>query len=147
MNPGQLPSRFANKRIKGSAAAWHSDYRGVVEGLHRRRRRETVSRRSFNAIIMSRRAAAKAASVESDDDDAAADANEEAVEVDSSDDDVVVAAAKPAAKKGSSGADHVEELLGQLQNTYESYTIAGSDKNTAKNMALLRMVQNCHWMN
>ena len=90
---------------------------------------------------MSRRAAAKAASVESDDDDAAADANEEAVEVDSSDDDVVVAAAKPAAKKGSKRADHVEELLGQLQNTYENYTIAGSDKNTAKNMALLRMVQ------
>ena len=90
---------------------------------------------------MGRKAAAKAASVESDDDDANANADEEAPEVDSSDDDEDIAAAKPAAKKGSKRADHVHELLGQLEETYENYTIAGSDKNTAKNMALLRMVQ------
>ena len=30
------PSRFANKHSKESTAACHSDYRGVVEGLHRR---------------------------------------------------------------------------------------------------------------
>ena len=89
---------------------------------------------------MSRKAAVATAAASSDD-DANADANEEAVEVESSDEDVVVAAAKPAAKKGSKRADHVEELLGQLEETYENYTIAGSDKNTSKNIALLRMVQ------
>ena len=87
---------------------------------------------------MSRRVAKAAADAEADDDAADADADDVVDEVDSSDEDVVVAAAKPAAKKGSKRADHVEELLGQLQNTYENYTIAGSDKNTAKNMALLR---------
>ena len=90
---------------------------------------------------MGRRAAAKDASVSSDDDDAAAASNEEAVEVESSDDDENIATAKPAAKKGSKRADHVEELLGQLEETYERYQISGSDKNTAKNIALLRMVQ------
>ena len=90
---------------------------------------------------MSRRVAKAAADAESDDDDAAADADDVVDEVDSSDEDVVVAAAKPAAKKGSKRADHVEELLGQLQNTYENYTIIGSDKNTSKNMALLQLVQ------
>ena len=91
---------------------------------------------------MSRRAAKAAAAAVESDDDANADANEEAVEVESSDDDEDIATAKAApAKKGSMRADHVEQLLGQLQETYENYTIAGSDKNTAKNMALLRMVQ------
>ena len=90
---------------------------------------------------MSRRVAKAATDAEADDDAADADANEEAVEVESSDDDEDIATAKPAAKKGSKRADHVEELLGQLQNTYENYTIAGSDINTSKNIALLRMVQ------
>ena len=91
--------------------------------------------------MMGRRAAAKAASVESDDDDANANADEEAPEVDSSDEDVAAAVKPVPAKKGSKRADHVEQLLGQLEETYESYQISGSDKNTAKNMALLRMVQ------
>ena len=50
-NPRQLPSRFANKRIKGSAAAWHSDYRGVVEKLHRRRRRDSFQEGASDVIM------------------------------------------------------------------------------------------------
>ena len=84
---------------------------------------------------MSRRVAKAAADAESDDDDAAADADDVVDEVDSSDEDVVVAAAKPAAKKGSKRADHVEELLGQLEETYESYQISGADKYTANRRA------------
>ena len=90
---------------------------------------------------MSRRAAKAAADATADDDDANANADEEAPEVDSSDDDEDITTTKPATKKGSKRADHVHELLGQLEETYESYQISGSDKNTAKNMALLRMVQ------
>ena len=32
LNPRQLSSRFANKHSKGAAAAWHSDYRGLLRG-------------------------------------------------------------------------------------------------------------------
>jgi len=87
---------------------------------------------------MSRRAAKATTAASSDD-----DADDVVDEVDSSDndEDIVVAKAAPAKKGGSKRADHVHELVGQLQNTYENYTIAGSDKNTSKNIALLLMVQ------
>lgn len=87
---------------------------------------------------MSRKAAVATAAASSDD-----DADDVVDEVDSSDndEDIVVAKAAPAKKGGSKRADHVHELVGQLQNTYENYTITGSDKNTSKNIALLLMVQ------
>ena len=90
---------------------------------------------------MSRRVAKAAADAEADDDDANANADEEAPEVDSSDDDEDITTTKPATKKCSKRADHVHELLGQLEETYENYTITGSDKHTSKNMALLQLVQ------
>ena len=90
---------------------------------------------------MPRKIADTKADAEADDDAADDGADEEAVEVDSSDNDEDIVVAKPAAKKGSKRADHVRELLAQLEETYDNYTIAGSDKNTSKNMALLQLVQ------
>ena len=42
---------FGHKHSKGSAAAWHSDYRGVVEKLHRRRLSDSFQEGASDVIM------------------------------------------------------------------------------------------------